>query len=47
MGDRIRPYGFYDTAVSICSTCYRPCDATIVFEAGNVFMLKRYSRHGF
>jgi hypothetical protein len=41
MADRVRPYLFYDTAVSICTTCYRRIDAKIVFEDGNVFMLKR------
>lgn len=47
MGDRVRPYLFYDTAMSICSTCYRKAEAKIVFEDGCVYMLKRCSRHGF
>jgi uncharacterized radical SAM superfamily Fe-S cluster-containing enzyme len=47
MSAAIRPYLFYDTATSICSTCYRRVDAKIVFEAGNVFMLKRCPEHGF
>ena len=42
-----RPYLYYDTAVSICTTCYRRVDAKIVFEDGKVFMLKRCPRHGF
>jgi uncharacterized radical SAM superfamily Fe-S cluster-containing enzyme len=42
-----RDYLFYDTAVSICTTCYRRIDAKIVFEAGKVFMLKRCPEHGF
>jgi len=42
-----RPYLFYDTAVSICSTCYRRVDAKIVFEDDNVYMLKRCPQHGF
>src|SRR5580658_4759405 len=42
-----RPYLFYDTAVSICSACYRRIDAKIVFEDGNVYMLKRCPEHGF
>jgi uncharacterized radical SAM superfamily Fe-S cluster-containing enzyme len=46
MADRVRPYLFYDVAVSICSTCYRRVDAKIVFEDGSVFMLKRCPRHG-
>ncbi len=47
MGDRVRPYLFYDTATSICSQCYRRSDAKIVFADGNVYLLKRCPRHGF
>jgi len=47
MADRLRPYLFYDVAVSICSTCFRKIEAKIVFEDGNVFMLKRCPTHGF
>jgi uncharacterized radical SAM superfamily Fe-S cluster-containing enzyme len=47
MPARIRPYLFYDTAVSICTTCYRRIDAKIVFENDNVYMLKRCPQHGF
>ncbi len=47
MTTRTRPYLFYDTAVSICSTCYRRIDAKIVFEGEAVFMLKRCPEHGF
>jgi hypothetical protein len=47
MPARTRPYLFYDTAVSLCSTCYRRIDAKIVFENDNVFMLKRCPQHGF
>jgi uncharacterized radical SAM superfamily Fe-S cluster-containing enzyme len=47
MGDRIRPYLFYDTATSICSQCYRRVDGKIVFEEDRVYLLKRCSRHGF
>lgn len=47
MADRVRPYLYYDIAVSICSTCFRRIDAKIVFEDGKVFMLKRCPRHGF
>ena len=42
-----RPYLFYDTAVSLCGTCYRRVDAKIVFEDSSVFMLKRCPQHGF
>ena len=47
MSAAVRPYLFYDTAVSICSTCFRRVDAKIVFEDANVFMLKRCPEHGF
>ncbi len=43
----IRPYLFYDTAVSLCGTCFRRIDAKIVFENDCVFMLKRCPQHGF
>jgi hypothetical protein len=46
MADRERPYLFYDVALSICSTCFRKVEAKIVFEDGNVFMLKRCPQHG-
>jgi uncharacterized radical SAM superfamily Fe-S cluster-containing enzyme len=42
-----RPYLFYDTAVSLCGTCFRRVDAKIVFEDEKVFMLKRCPQHGF
>jgi uncharacterized radical SAM superfamily Fe-S cluster-containing enzyme len=42
-----RPYLFYDTAVSLCTTCYRRVDAKIVFEDAKVYMLKRCPQHGF
>jgi uncharacterized radical SAM superfamily Fe-S cluster-containing enzyme len=44
---RTRDYLYYDTAVSICTTCFRRVDAKIVFEDSNVFMLKRCPQHGF
>jgi 7,8-dihydro-6-hydroxymethylpterin dimethyltransferase len=46
MTDRIRPYRYYDVAISICSTCYRKVEGKIVFEDGNVFLLKRCPQHG-
>jgi len=42
----IRPYVFYDVAISICSTCYRRVDAKIVFQDDRVLMLKRCPEHG-
>ena len=47
MAARTRPYLFYDTAVSLCTTCYRRIDAKIVFEEGCVYLLKRCMQHGF
>jgi 7,8-dihydro-6-hydroxymethylpterin dimethyltransferase len=44
---KTRSYLYYDTAVSICTACYRRIDAKIVFEDGKVFMLKRCPEHGF
>jgi 7,8-dihydro-6-hydroxymethylpterin dimethyltransferase len=46
MTDRVRPYLFYDVAVSICSKCYRKVEGKIVFEGGNVFLLKHCPQHG-
>ena len=46
MGERVRPYLYYDVAISICSTCYQRVDAKIVFEDGRVFMIKRCAEHG-
>lgn len=46
MTDRVRPYLYYDVAVSICSICYRKVEGKIVFQDGNVFMLKRCPEHG-
>lgn len=46
MTDKLRPYLFYDVAISICSSCYRRIDAKIVFENGKVWMLKRCPEHG-
>lgn len=42
-----RPYTYYDFTLSLCSSCLRRVDAKIVFENGNVYMLKTCSRHGF
>jgi uncharacterized radical SAM superfamily Fe-S cluster-containing enzyme len=46
MTARVRPYLFYDVAVSICSTCYRKVEGKIVFEEGRVLLLKRCPEHG-
>jgi len=46
VGQRVRPYLFYDIALTICSTCFRKLEGKIVFENGNVFLLKRCPAHG-
>jgi uncharacterized radical SAM superfamily Fe-S cluster-containing enzyme len=43
----VRPYLFYDVAISICSTCYRRVDAKIVFQDDRVIMIKRCPEHGY
>lgn len=42
-----RPYTYYDFTLSLCPDCLKRVDAKIVFEAGNVYMLKNCSEHGF
>ncbi|MCC6988686.1 MAG: radical SAM protein [Acidobacteria bacterium] len=46
MSARVRPYLFYDVAVSICSTCYRKVEGKIVFQDEKVFLLKQCPEHG-
>jgi uncharacterized radical SAM superfamily Fe-S cluster-containing enzyme len=46
MGERVRPYLFYDVAISVCSTCYRKVEGKIVFENGCVYLLKACTAHG-
>src|SRR6266481_397432 len=46
MGEKVRPYLYYDIALSLCSKCLRKVEAKIVFMDGNVFMLKRCPEHG-
>ena len=43
---RTRPYLFYDIALSICSQCYAKLEGKIVFQDGNVYLLKKCQRHG-
>lgn len=42
-----RPYTYYDFTLSLCTTCLKRVDAKIVFENGNVYMLKNCIEHGF
>ena len=46
MGERVRPYLYYDVVVSICSSCYRKVEGKIVFQDGKVLMVKRCPQHG-
>jgi uncharacterized radical SAM superfamily Fe-S cluster-containing enzyme len=46
MGERVRPYMFYDVAITVCSACFRKLEGKIVFENDNVFLLKRCPEHG-
>ena len=46
MAAKQRPYQYYDSTISICSTCLTRVDAKIVFQGGCVWMLKRCPEHG-
>jgi uncharacterized radical SAM superfamily Fe-S cluster-containing enzyme len=46
MGERVRPYIFYDIAVSICSACYQRVEGKIVFQDGSVYLHKWCPAHG-
>jgi len=46
VGDRVRPYLFYDVAVSICPTCLRKVEGKVIFQDGAVYMVKRCPSHG-
>src|ERR1019366_3234459 len=46
MADRVRPYLYYDTVISICTECYRKVDGKILFQDGNVYLVKRCPVHG-
>jgi len=46
MTARVRPYLFYDVAMTICSVCFRKLEGKIVFQDGKVFLLKRCPQHG-
>lgn len=46
MTTRVRPYVFYDIALSICSTCYAKVEGKIVFQDHKVYVLKKCPEHG-
>ncbi len=43
---RVRPYLFYDTAVSLCDVCMRRAEAKLVIRDGQVWMHKWCPEHG-
>lgn len=43
---RLRPYLYYDTAVSICSRCFTRVDGKILFQDDAVWLTKRCPEHG-
>ena len=46
MSRKLRPYLFYDTTSSVCSTCLHPVEAKILFKDGAVYMDKWCPVHG-
>lgn len=46
MSARVRPYLYYDVAITLCSRCFRKLEGKIVFEEGAVYLLKRCPEHG-
>lgn len=43
---RLRPYEFYDVALSICPHCYGKCEGKIVFSDGKVLLTRLCPQHG-
>lgn len=46
MGHKLRPYLYYDQAVSVCTTCLRRVEASLLVKDGRVYMDKWCPRHG-
>jgi uncharacterized radical SAM superfamily Fe-S cluster-containing enzyme len=46
MGHKVRPYLYYDHAISICSTCLRRIEASIIIKDEQVLMDKWCPQHG-
>ena len=42
-----RNYTYYDFTLSLCPQCLKRIDAKVIFEDGNVYMVKRCKEHGF
>ncbi len=43
----VKNYTYYDFTISLCPDCLKRVDAKIIFEEGNVYMLKTCPDHGF
>ena len=43
---KVRPYLFYDTAVSLCVECLRRVEGKLVIQDGQVWMYKWCPEHG-
>jgi len=46
VGHKVRPYLYYDQAVSVCTTCLRRVEASLVIKDGQVLMDKWCPQHG-
>ena len=46
MAHKVRPYLYYDHAVSVCTTCLRRVEASILISDGRVFLEKWCPHHG-
>ena len=46
MGAKVRPYLFYDSAVSVCSTCLARVEAKILLKDDKVYLEKWCPQHG-
>lgn len=46
MSGGVRPYLYYDLAVSICDVCHRRADGKILIEDGKAYLRKRCAEHG-
>ncbi|MFZ2727745.1 MAG: radical SAM protein [Methylococcaceae bacterium] len=46
MSRKTRPYLFYDTTSSVCTSCLRPVEATILIKENHVYLEKWCAAHG-
>ncbi len=47
MNRKNRPWLFYDTTASVCSSCYRQVEAKVIIKDSDVFLEKWCPAHGF